>query len=317
MNTMTNDEYVVKPLVGKEYLYTYCNSHQISTQTGLIGYIRADMGTNGDEFHSIWNGFRDDLHTSDFNKEMVRLIRSFTNEGGFLSNRDELKKFCLNEENTFRFETGRDFGVRINTLDYAYLMRLNPNKNEYNLYCFCYQKDWLNSHIERAKQGIRFIDSRYKDLFKIEDGDKIMIVSETEQNEPVTCRYIDEYHFEYERSLFHICEFAEKVERANKWVIPIRSSLPEQCYVYVAPDNKIGIINKGEQGFVDSKAGVSDPSENKRIVNELNDKLGVTPTQRAAMRSGALFGWDKPYANPQNYNEKGEYVKSKNRDYER
>ena len=52
------------PLKGKEYLYTYRNSQQISSQTGLIGYLRADMGTLGTEFFSTWNGFRDDLNTS-------------------------------------------------------------------------------------------------------------------------------------------------------------------------------------------------------------------------------------------------------------
>ena len=31
------------PLKGKEYFYTFRNSQQISSQTGLIGYIRADM----------------------------------------------------------------------------------------------------------------------------------------------------------------------------------------------------------------------------------------------------------------------------------
>lgn len=38
------------PLKGKEYLYTYRNSQQISSQTGLIGYIRADMGAHGAVF---------------------------------------------------------------------------------------------------------------------------------------------------------------------------------------------------------------------------------------------------------------------------
>ncbi len=29
-------------------------------------------------------------------------------------------------------------------------MRLNPYKGEYNLYCYCYVRDWLNKHL---KQG--------------------------------------------------------------------------------------------------------------------------------------------------------------------
>lgn len=46
-------------------------------QTGLIGYIRADMGTNGNEFWSTWNSFRDDLNTPEFNSEKVDIINPF------------------------------------------------------------------------------------------------------------------------------------------------------------------------------------------------------------------------------------------------
>ena len=62
------------PLKGKEYLYTYRNSQQISSQTGLIGYIRADMGVHGAEFFSTWNGFRDELNTQDFKDEIDTVI---------------------------------------------------------------------------------------------------------------------------------------------------------------------------------------------------------------------------------------------------
>ena len=65
------------PLKGKEYLYTYRNSQQISSQTGLIGYLRADMGTLGTEFFSTWNGFRDDLNTQDFKDDIDTVINSF------------------------------------------------------------------------------------------------------------------------------------------------------------------------------------------------------------------------------------------------
>lgn len=75
----------------------------------------------------------------------------------------------------FLKSAGRDYGVRVNTQDYAYLMRLNPYKGEYNLYCYCYKKDWLDSHLEKAERGIRFINPDYKELFRIDDGDKIRI----------------------------------------------------------------------------------------------------------------------------------------------
>lgn len=35
-------------------------------------------------------------------------------------------------------------------------MRLNPNRGEYNLYCYCYQREWLDNHLQKAEKGIRF-----------------------------------------------------------------------------------------------------------------------------------------------------------------
>ena len=191
----------VSPLKGKEWLYTYRNSQQISSQTGLIGYLRADMGTLGTEFFSTWNGFRDDQNTQDFKDDIDTVINSLRKDGGFLSNRDQLEDFCINSDNVFAYNTGVDYGVRVNTKEYAFLMRLNPYKGNYNLYCYCYKKGWLDSHLEKAEKGIRFIDSHYNEKFRIEDGDEIIIKS-TEEKDTVrdaparyVCRYIDDYHF--------------------------------------------------------------------------------------------------------------------------
>ena len=283
------------PLKGKEWLYTYRNSQQISSQTGLIGYLRADMGTLGTEFFSTWNGFRDDLNTDDFKKDIDTVINSFREKGGFLS---------------------------VNTKEYAFLMRLNPYKGNYNLYCYCYKKGWLDSHLEKAEKGIRFIDSHYNEKFRIEDGDEIIIKS-TEEKDTVrdaparyVCRYIDDYHFEYGINLRHICEFAEICERTGNIVIPLRASLPNQCYVFVQSENKIGIINKGEMGYTDSKSGNGRPSENRRLVDEMNRNIGVSPAQYEAMKAGSMFGWHTPAADPKNYTEKGTPIKPKNRSHD-
>ena len=316
----------IAPLKGKEYLYTYRNSQQISSQTGLIGYIRADMGALGTEFFSTWNGFRDDLNTQDFKEDIDTVINSLREDGGFLSNRDQLETFCMNSNNVFSYDTGVDYGVRVNTKDYAFLMRLNPYKGNYNLYCYCYKKDWLDSHLEKAEKGIRFIDSRYNEKFRLEDGDEIIIKS-TEEKDTVrdaparyVCRYIDDYHFEYGRNLRHICEFAELCERTGNTVIPLRASLPNQCYIYVQTVNKIGIVKKGESGYYKTDLmecnDIKRYTKAKEFVNELNEQLRVTPAQREAMKAGSMFGWHTPAANPKNYTEKGTPIKPKNRSHD-
>lgn len=228
VKTNNNLEIEMRALLPTECKYTYMQSYQISMQTGLIGYLRADMGTNGNEFWSTWNDNRKDLKTDDFKNEFDDIINSFRENGQFFSNRQSLSRFCDETQNVLmfgeRYGSGRDYGVRVNTQNYAYLMRLNPHKGEYNLYCYCYKKDWLDDHLEKAKRGVRFIDSFYNTLFTIPDGEKIRVTYKDGTTDEKVCRYIDDYHMEVSFgncNLFHICEFAELMERNGIKVEPI------------------------------------------------------------------------------------------------
>lgn len=78
-----------------ERKYTFRQSQQISMQTGLIGYLRADFGSTGKEFYSTWNDFRKDLKTDDFKKEFDLVINSYRfGDGEFLIGRSAMSKFC-------------------------------------------------------------------------------------------------------------------------------------------------------------------------------------------------------------------------------
>ena len=143
-----------KILTEAERKYTFSQSNQLSMQTGLIGYMRADFGSNGKEFWTTWNDFRKDLKTEDFKKEFDLVINSFRyGDGTFLSGRNAMNKFCYEHPESSYKDDRNHYGVRIDTKQYSYLMRLNPNKGEYNLYCYCYQKEWLNDHLKKAERG--------------------------------------------------------------------------------------------------------------------------------------------------------------------
>lgn len=98
-------------------------------------------------------------------------------------------------------------------VEYGFLFRCNPARDDYNFYCYCYVKKWLDWHIGRAEQGIRFIDSHYKELFRIPYGGKIIVTTAWKEKAEYPCRFIDEYHTEIGNNLYHICEFAERMER--------------------------------------------------------------------------------------------------------
>ena len=210
-------------LTEAERKYTFSQSRQLSMQTGLIGYLRADFGSTGKEFYSTWNDFRKDLKTDDFKKEFDLVINSYRfGDGEFLSGRSTMSKFCYEHPESSYEDDRNQYGVRVDTERYSYLMRLNPNRGEYNLYCYCYQKEWLNNHLKNAERGIRFIDPHYQEQFRIADGEKISIKLGDGKTMERTCRYIDDYHLEVGTNLYHICEFAELCERNGHTVEPSR-----------------------------------------------------------------------------------------------
>ncbi len=59
---------------------------------------------------------------------------------------------------------------------------------------------------------IRFIDSHYKDLFHIPDGSCVQI-HYPDETVVKPCTFIDEYHTQIGYNVFHICQFAEIMER--------------------------------------------------------------------------------------------------------
>ena len=62
--------------------------------------------------------------------------------------------------------------------------------------------------------SIRFINSNYKELFRIPDGGKIR-VDFPDRSFISPCSYIDDYHTVIGGNVYHICEFAEMLERGN------------------------------------------------------------------------------------------------------
>lgn len=295
----------MRALTEKEDKYTFSNSMQISMQCGLIGHLRADMDSDGNGFFSSWKDYRKELKTDEFKDEFDKVINSLREEGDILYNRKALAKYCYSSPQAKMNNEQDYYGVRVDTEKYAYLCRLNPNKGEYNLYCYCYIKDWLDKHIRSAEKGIRFITPEYKEKFRISDGEKIRITFSDGEVKDRVCRYIDDNHVEVGDDLYHICEFAERMEQCGATFIPLRSDLPEVCYSILPSTGDVIIIKHGESGYYRSEYSTEDKAFNREFANDRNANLGVSKAQAEAMKAGSMFGWDTPAADPKSYNENG------------
>ena len=75
------------------------------------------------------------------------------------------------------------------------------------------------------QKEIRFIDSRYNELFRIKDGESITVKFSDGSMSDRKCTYIDDYHTKIGYDVFHICEFAELMERGGSTYRP--KGMPE------------------------------------------------------------------------------------------
>ncbi|NBH15290.1 hypothetical protein D3Z36_14155 [Lachnospiraceae bacterium] len=218
----------IRALTQPEQKYTYAQSMQLEGQTGCIGHLRGDFGSSGNGFYSTWFDTREQWKTDGFKAELDDAINALREDKGLLHSRRDMSVFAgANPESLFKGNYCAEYGFRADTDKHAFLFRCNPTKGDYNFYCYCYVKEWLDKHIQKAEQGIRFIDPHYKELFRIPDGGKILITYDWGEKAEKTCRFIDEYHTEVGRNLYHICEFAERMEKNGATYEPKPAEPPQ------------------------------------------------------------------------------------------
>lgn len=102
-------------------------------------------------------------------------------------------------------------------------------KQERGCGCGLFSKAGEKMDIE--KKEIRFIDSRYRELFRIQDGDSIEISYPNGDKVERECTFLDEYHTKVGMMVFHICEFAERMEGIGATYKPVKEPVlksPEQ-----------------------------------------------------------------------------------------
>lgn len=304
----------ITPITENLEKYTFRQSNQLYQQTGCIGYLRADLGSSGKEFYSTWNDTCSFLKTEEFSKEfddVINALRLDDTYGRLLNDRTRLSRYCHEHAKQYSGADNQYYGIRVDTDRHTYLLRLNPRQGEYNLYCYCYVKKYLETHLVQASKGIRFITPHYREIFRIPDGDKIRITRSDGERVDKVCRYIDDYHTEVGDRLYHICEFAEIMEKNGSTVIPLRSSLPNLCYAINPENEKLIIITKGEKETTDVTDERNTPEQNRKLADGHNAEMGVTKEQKEAMLGGITNGWQTPSANPQNYNEQGKFIHTK------
>ncbi len=157
------------------------------------------------------------------------------------------------------------------------------------------------------KKMIRFIDSNYNDLFSVPDGGTVHLTFSNGEKADKSCKYIDPTHFEAANHCWHICEFAERMERNQTRYapFPLPDNMPFRSYAVNRVSGELVLLKYGENGYFHCNYSLYNKTENQSRADKINGLLGITKAQAAAMYGGSMFGFDKPIADPANYNEDG------------
>lgn len=145
-------EFERRATTAQEDKYTFTpNESKDCVRLGLIGYLRADFGSSGEEFHSSWWDKYPEVKSDDFKREFDDLINALREEGDILHKRAAMSRYCFDHPQAkMKSDIVPYYGVRIDTENYIYFLRLCPLAGMYNLYCYCYQR----TAFETATEGV-------------------------------------------------------------------------------------------------------------------------------------------------------------------
>ena len=312
---------VLNTATPEENLYLFGQSTKISGKTAFVGYLRGDFDKSGNGFYTTWFDDRIYLKTDEFKSEFDTVINGLRSDkayGGLLENLSSMQSYChKHKEGCIEQNYSKQYGFRLNTDKYAYLIRCNPINGDYSFYVYAYVKQYLDSHMKKAEKGIRFIDSRYNQLFRIADGGRIKLEYPDGKSDIKICRFIDEYHVEVGITLFHICEFAERMEKNDVKYTPAIPALPDFCYSTLPSTGELIQIKFGTHGYSSCTVPPEWKGKERKLADQYNVKLNVTKQQEAAMIHGSKYGWNTPGTDFRSYNKSGKQYKDKNNDRER
>lgn len=189
-------KFQITSMTPEERLYAYSQSSQIEGQTGCIGYLRGDFGA-GQEFYTSWFDRRKEYKDGEFKAEFDEVVNALREKDGLLCSRASMNRFCCQHpEAEFEGNYCTEYGFKVQTSQHTYMLRCNLNYGDYNFYLYAYVARFLEHHIEKAQEGIRFMASSGRELFRIPDGDHIRIQRSDGSHVDRSCRYIDECHME-------------------------------------------------------------------------------------------------------------------------
>ena len=118
------------------------------------------------------------MKTDEFKSALDEVINALRSEEyGLLKSRTAMAQYAGKYPvSAFQGNYTTEYGFRADTEKHSFLIRYNPARGDYNFYCYCYVREWLDRHMEKGEPwNPLYHAGLQRKKFKIPDGDKIRI----------------------------------------------------------------------------------------------------------------------------------------------
>ena len=150
--TVYSPKYELRPASQEEAGLFYAMSGEDDEQHGTIGHVRADFGHRGMEFWTTWHPRGpEELNTQEFKDEIDDLVNTLRKNGP-LKDFKAMTRYC--KEHGGEIEGGictQNYGYIIETENYRYALRFNPQQGDYNVYLTAFDKRVQEMNMQHAQ----------------------------------------------------------------------------------------------------------------------------------------------------------------------
>ena len=134
----------IRPSTIEELQLSYAQPRETDASTGKIGHLRGDFGSNGVEFNSRWFDSDPVQNTATFKSIFDDVVNQLRFDVGVLQGRGAMRAYVAKNGCV---QDGK-YGVRIDTDEYAFILRCFPEKGDYNFYLNAYLRNKLDYYLD-------------------------------------------------------------------------------------------------------------------------------------------------------------------------